>query len=93
MFLRNSSPYSAVLKNVKQAWLAAFFVLVSCLAYSSTVKIEATCFSEKWVDFSRTIRRYFLEDVTLHSHLCDSIESVWVSGFSVKRFLSCKNKY
>jgi hypothetical protein len=27
------------------------FMLVSCLAYSSTLKMEATCFSETSVDF------------------------------------------
>jgi hypothetical protein len=37
-------------------------VLVSCLSYSSTPKIEATCSSETSVDFQRTTRCYFPED-------------------------------
>jgi hypothetical protein len=36
--------------------------LDSYLAYSSTVKMEATCSSETSVDFQRTTRRYILED-------------------------------
>jgi hypothetical protein len=34
------------------------FTLVSCSAYSSTMKIEATCFSETSVDFQWTTRHY-----------------------------------
>jgi hypothetical protein len=37
-------------------------VLVSRLAYSSTLKMEATCSSESSGDFQRTTRRYVLED-------------------------------
>jgi hypothetical protein len=33
---------------------ATCFMLVSCLAYSSTLKMEATYFSETSVDFQRT---------------------------------------
>jgi hypothetical protein len=38
---------------------------VSCLAYSSTPKMEATCFSETSVHFQGTTRRYTPEDRTL----------------------------
>jgi hypothetical protein len=38
--------------------LAACFIIVSGLAYSSTLKIEATFSSEKSLDFQRTTRRY-----------------------------------
>jgi hypothetical protein len=41
------------------------FTLVSCLAYSSTLKMEATSSSEKSVDFERTTRRYIPEHRTL----------------------------
>jgi hypothetical protein len=43
------------------------FTLVSCWAYSSTLKMEATCSSETSVGFQRTTRHYFPEDSTLHS--------------------------
>jgi hypothetical protein len=41
-------------------------MLVSWLAYSSTLKKEATCFSEMSVDFQRATRYYIPEDRTLH---------------------------
>jgi hypothetical protein len=41
--------------------LAACFMMVSCLAYSSTLNMEAICSSEKSVDFQRTIQRYVPE--------------------------------
>jgi hypothetical protein len=41
------------------------FTPVSCLAYSSNLRMEATCSSETSVDFQRTARRYIPEDRTL----------------------------
>jgi hypothetical protein len=38
------------------------FTLVSCLAYSSILKMDATCSSEASVEFQRTTRRYIPED-------------------------------
>jgi hypothetical protein len=40
-------------------------MLFPCLAYSSNLKMEATCSSETSVDFQRTARRYIPEDKTL----------------------------
>jgi hypothetical protein len=37
----------------------------SCMAYSSTLKMEATCSSETSADFRQTTRRYIPEDRTL----------------------------
>jgi hypothetical protein len=46
-------------------------MLVSCLAYSSTPKMEAMCSSETPVDFHRTTRRYIPEHKeTALSHFC-----------------------
>jgi hypothetical protein len=50
-----------------RALLAACFLLVSCLAYSLTVKMETICSSETSVDFHRTTWRYIPEDRTLRS--------------------------
>jgi PIN domain nuclease of toxin-antitoxin system len=36
--------------------------VVTCLAYSSNLKLEATCSSETYVDFQQTTRRYIPED-------------------------------
>jgi hypothetical protein len=55
--------------NIKEPWvlptcciyvtlLATCFMLVSCMAYFSTLKMEATCSSETPVDFQRTTRCY-----------------------------------
>jgi hypothetical protein len=41
-----------------------FFVWLG-LAYTSTLKMEATCFSETSIDFHHAIRRYAPKDGTL----------------------------
>jgi hypothetical protein len=43
--------------------------------YSSTVKMEEKCSSEKSVDFQRTTRRHIPEDGNLHHYLCENIKS------------------
>jgi hypothetical protein len=43
---------------------------VSCLVYSSTLKMEATFSSETSVDFQRTTRHYIPEESTLHNPVC-----------------------
>jgi hypothetical protein len=45
--------------------LATRFILVSCLAYSSALKVEAFS-SETSADFNGTTQRYVPEDMTLH---------------------------
>jgi hypothetical protein len=45
------------------------FMLVSCLAYSSTLKMEAICSSDTSVDFQQFTRRYIPEDSTLYTHV------------------------
>jgi hypothetical protein len=51
------------------------FMLVSCLAYFSTLNMEASCSSETSVDFQLTKRRYIPENRTLHNHRCDNLKS------------------
>jgi hypothetical protein len=50
------------------------FMLVSCLAYSSTLKMKATCSSETSVDFQRTTQRYIPEKRTFQGHRCENIK-------------------
>jgi hypothetical protein len=50
-------------------------MLVSWVAYSSTLKMEAICSSETSVDTQRTTRRYISEDSTLHDHRCENLKS------------------
>jgi hypothetical protein len=42
-----------------------FFILVSCLAFSSILKMKTTCSSETSAAFQRTTWRYIPEDRTL----------------------------
>jgi hypothetical protein len=55
-------PIEFVLSANEFLCLSPAFTLASCLAYSSTLKMEATCLSETSVDFQRTTRRYIPED-------------------------------
>jgi hypothetical protein len=51
--------------ETEPALLAISFVLVSCLAYSSSLKLWATWLSEMSFDFRRTTTRYIPEGITL----------------------------
>jgi hypothetical protein len=50
-------------------------ILVSCLAYSSSLKMEATCYPETSVDFRWTTQRYVTEDKPLHNHPSKNLKS------------------
>jgi hypothetical protein len=54
----------AFLKQITEL-LATCFTLISCLAYSLTLKKEAICVSETLLDFQWTTRRYIPEHRTL----------------------------
>jgi hypothetical protein len=54
--------------------------LVSCLAYSSILELEATCSSETSVDFQLTKRRYTPGDRTLHDYRCENLKSYILCG-------------
>jgi hypothetical protein len=54
--------------------LATCFTLVSCLAYSSTLKTIAICSAETAVDFQRTTLRYIPEDRSLQEKNCNNME-------------------
>jgi hypothetical protein len=56
-----------------KVFLPQAFTLVSCLAYSSTMKMEAMCSSET-VDFQRIAWRHIPEDSTLHNHCCENLK-------------------
>jgi hypothetical protein len=48
-----------------------------CLAYSSTLNIEATCFSETSMEFQTARRRYIPEDRTLYNHLRENLNNCY----------------
>jgi hypothetical protein len=56
-------------------WQVEAFTLVSCLAYFSTLKMEATCSSKMLVDFLLTTRRYNPENRKLHNHCCTNLKA------------------
>jgi hypothetical protein len=55
----------ALEKQRQKALLAACFMPVSCLAYSSTPKMEVTCSSETSVDLQQTTGHHIPADRTL----------------------------
>jgi hypothetical protein len=52
------------------ALIAICFMLISRLAYPSTLKME-----EGRLIFQQTTRRYIPEDIILHSHRCKNLKS------------------
>jgi hypothetical protein len=51
-------------------WRAAVcYILISCLAYCSSLKVEAMCSSETSVEFNKTTQRYIPENTSLQSML------------------------
>jgi hypothetical protein len=66
----------------------ACFTLVSCLAYSSTLKMEVTCFQRMSLDFHRTTRRHIAEDRTLRNYRCENLKSSILFACSLSFFKS-----
>jgi hypothetical protein len=56
--------YVTYIFRVKEPLIAACFMLVSCLAYFLTLKMEATGSSKTSVDFQQTTEHYIPEDIT-----------------------------
>jgi hypothetical protein len=48
--------------------------MFSCLASSLTLKMEAICYSDTFVDFHRFTRRYMAENRTLRSNRCEKLK-------------------
>jgi hypothetical protein len=62
------SSLSSGSKNKREVGSKQNFMLLSCSAYCSALKMNATCSFETLVDFQRTIRSYILKVRTLHNH-------------------------
>jgi hypothetical protein len=71
---------TVVLRRVLSSLLATCFMLVYCLAYSSTLKMEVTCPFETSVDFKRTARSYISEDRTFHETFCLKLWTLFECG-------------
>jgi hypothetical protein len=85
--------YSVKEKPGKGPSSTARFLLVSFLAYSSTLRMEAIVSSETSVSFNRTTRPYSLEDCTLHSYSCDNLNSDMISSTLVTLDEKARRKY
>jgi hypothetical protein len=55
------------------SFVSVCFMLIPCLAYTSTPKMEVSCSSKTSTDFQRITRSFIPE--TLHHNLCDSLKS------------------
>jgi hypothetical protein len=64
---------------------ATCFTLVSCLAYSSTLNMEATCSSETSGDFQQPTWRYIPEDTAVHNHRCENLKSYIMVNLMTQR--------
>jgi hypothetical protein len=53
---------------------------VSCLAYSSTLNLEATYFTKTSAGFQQTTWCYIPEDRTLHDNHCENLKSFLFNG-------------
>jgi hypothetical protein len=69
--------------NQGEALLATCFTLVTCLSYSSTFKIEATCPSEISFDFQRNIRCCILKTEFFLSYCLPSTELQIINYISI----------
>jgi hypothetical protein len=62
-------------RNQRKSRWQAELTLVSCSAYSSTLKMEAMFSSKTSVNFQRTTQRYIPEDSALYNHRCENLKS------------------
>jgi hypothetical protein len=56
--------YVTYIFRVKEALIATCFMLVSCLAYFLTLKMETTGSSKTSVEFQQTTKHYIPDDIT-----------------------------
>jgi hypothetical protein len=75
----------------RSTYPAACVMMVSCFAYSSIPKMEASCSSETSVGFQRTARRYIPEDTTFYYLINKSSPLDFVMGQfnSIQLFTPC----
>jgi hypothetical protein len=77
--LTNSEEIKKIMATIsgqkgKQA-VASCFLPVSCMAYFSTLKMEATCYPETLVDFQWATWDCIPEDRSVHKHRCKNCKS------------------
>jgi hypothetical protein len=60
---------------MKQSSACYLLMMDSCLAYLSTLEMEATCSSETSIDVERPILSFIQEYRALHNHRCGNLKS------------------
>jgi hypothetical protein len=50
-------------------------MLISCMVYFQTLKMQATCSSETSADIQRTKRCYIAKERALHNHRCENLKA------------------
>jgi hypothetical protein len=65
------------------ALLAACSMLVSCLDYTSTLKMKSVRSSKTSVDFYRILSLFITQHRILHRHCCENFESNKFDVFAV----------
>jgi hypothetical protein len=68
-------PISWDMTPCRKSSIATSFMLISCSAYSSTLKKEAKRSSETSTEFRRTTLRYIPKIGLFHNHRCDNLKS------------------
>jgi hypothetical protein len=68
--------------NQRQTQHGTCSTQVSCLAYPSTLKMEAKFSSEMSVDFQQTTRYHIPEDSILHNYRCENLKSEYQTYFT-----------
>jgi hypothetical protein len=66
--------FGGAYRLLQQGQPSTCLMVVSCLVFSFTRKMERTCCSETPVNFRRTTRHYIPEDIDLHKHCCESLK-------------------
>jgi hypothetical protein len=74
MWVKGSQDVAHITHVSAAYWDTPIFMLVDCLAYSSTLKMGATYSSETSIDFQRTTGLYIPDDRTLQSYFCLVLE-------------------
>jgi hypothetical protein len=85
VFHFSSVSYISKISASRLLCLPPAFTLVSCLAYSSTLKMEATCSSGISVGFQWTTWCCYIPEArTLHNHHCENLKSYTTTNSSQK---------
>jgi hypothetical protein len=71
---------ASIFKSEEQACHLFLLWFLAWLIFS-TLKMGATCSSEKSVKFQPTTRRYITKDTTLHNHRCENLKAYMHSAY------------